>query len=142
MAADIDAITAFSEDFVNAQQLRVPLMHPDSGPRATMALSEQLASYMLLSAWYAGALHEERLGHYVSLRDAQNRWDHLEGWEMYRQGKTDASREEAKKLMDPELYDEIQARKWMISRLSEEIERLNRDGEKAVSRTYTILTGT
>lgn len=139
MAADVDAITAFSQDFINAQQLRVPLMHPDKN---AMALSEELASYMLLSAWYAGALHEERLGHYVGLREAQNRWDHLEGWEMYRTGKTDSSREEAKKVMDPELYDEIQARKWMISRLSEEIERLNRDGEKAVSRTYTILTGT
>lgn len=136
---DADAIVEFTEDFVNAQQLRVPLMHPD---KSAMMLSEELASYMLLSAWYAGALHEERLGHYAALRRDQGAWDHLEGWEMYRTGKTDSSRDEAKRMCDPDLWDRIQARKWIIARLSEEIDRLNRDGEKAVSRTYTILTGT
>lgn len=139
--ADADTVVEFSEDFVKAQRLRVPLWDRQ-GEKSTIALSEELAEYMLLSAWYAGALHEERLGHYAELRRLQGQWDHLEGWEMYRTGKTDSSRDEAKKLCDPDLWDELQARKWIIARLTEEIDRLNRDGEKAVSRTYTILTGT
>lgn len=139
--ADVAAIVALSDDFKLAQQFRVPLWDR-KGVKTTGQLAEELAEYMLLSAFYAGALHEERLGHYEELRGLQVRWEDLEGWEMFRTGKTDSSREEAKKICDPELYAEIAARKWIIARLSEEIERLNRDGEKTVSRTYTILTGT
>lgn len=138
---DADTIVEFSKDFVRAQALRVPLWDR-KGEKSTMELSEELAEYMLLSAWYAGALHEERLTHYAELRRIEGRWDHLEGWEMYRTGKTDSSRDEAKRIADPELWDELQARRWIIARLSEEIDRLNRDAEKAVSRTFTILTGT
>lgn len=130
-----------SENFTRASQLRVPLWDR-AGEKSTMVLSEELAEYMLLSAWYAGALHEERLTLYQAHRKMQSEWDHLEGWETFQRGKTDSSREDAKRIIRPDLYDEIQQSKWMIARLSEEIDRLNRDAEKAVSRTYTILTGT
>lgn len=126
-----------------ASQLRVPVFDRLKAPRYSMRdLSEEMAEYMLLSAHVAGDLHEERLGLRADLEDQLREWEQLGGWEIYRQGKTDSSREEAKKQHSPELWDAISRLKWVIQQLTDEIERLNRDAEKCVSRAYTILTGT
>lgn len=106
------------------------------------ALAEELAEYMLLSAFQAGELHEARLDLRADLEEDLRAWEQLEGWEAYRQGKTDSSREEAKKVMEPELWARIARLKWLINQLTDGMERLNRDAEKTVSRAYTILTGT
>lgn len=139
--SDQEAGIELSEAFKTARALRVPLWSR-AGDVSTADLAEELAEFMLLSAYYAGELADERLDHYITLRRLQGEWDHLEGWEMFRTGKTDSSRDEAKRVMRPELWDELATTKWIIARLSEEIDRLNRDAEKAVSRTYTMLTGT
>lgn len=126
-----------------ASQLRVPVFDRNATPRYSLrSLSEELAEYMLLSAFQAGELHEARLGLRADLENDLREWEQLEGWEMYRQGKTDSSREEAKKQMEPELWARIAKLKWLIQQLTDEMERLNRDAEKTVSRAYTILTGT
>lgn len=124
-----------------AKDLRVPVWDRN-GTEPIKVLVDQLAEFMLLSAYVAADLHSERLDDYLELRPKQLEWDHLEGWEMLRQGKTDSSREEAKRGLRPELHEEIDELKFRIARLTDEIERLNRDAEKAVSRAYTILTGT
>lgn len=89
-----------------ASRLRVPIF--DRSQRYSMsALAEELAEYMLLSAFQAGELHESRLDLRADLEDDLRAWEQLEGWEAYRQGKTDSSREEAKKVMEPELWARI-----------------------------------
>lgn len=126
-----------------ASQLRVPVFNRLKQPRYSLrALSEELAEYMLLSSFQAGELHEARLGLRADLEELLRQWEQMEGWEMYRQGKTDSSREEAKKLAEPELWANISAVKWLINQLTDEMGRLNHDAEKVVSRAYTILTGT
>lgn len=136
------SVLELSKAFNLAKALRVPLWSDEDGPKPPLRLSGELGEYMLLSAFYAGELHEERLEIYAEQRAKQEEWDHLEGWEPFRNGKTDSSREEAKRLLRPELWDELQAAKWVVARLTDEIDRLNRDAEKAVSRAYTMLTGT
>lgn len=126
-----------------ASQLRVPVFDRKAQPRYSLrALSEELAEYMLLSSFQAGELHEARLGLRADLEELLREWEQLEGWEMYRQGRTDSSREEAKKQAEPELWANISAVKWLVNQLTDEMDRLNHDAEKVVSRAYTILTGT
>ena len=138
-----DELAAIEGKLRSASRLRVPVFDRLATPRYSLsALAEELAEYMLLSAFAAGELHESRLDLRADLEEDLRRWEQLEGWEMYRQGKTDSSREEAKKQMEPELWARIASLKWLIAQLTDEMERLNRDGEKTVSRAYTILTGT
>lgn len=136
-------LEAVEEKLRLASRLRVPVFDRLAEPRYSLrSLTEEMAEFMLLSAFQAGGLHELRIDVRCALEDAMREWEQLAGWEMMRQGKTDSSREEAKKQHSPELWDSIAALKRLVRALSEEIERLNRDAEKAVSRAYTILTGT
>jgi hypothetical protein len=126
-----------------ASQLRVPVFDRKREPRYSLrSLAEEMAEYMLLSAFQAGELHEARLGLRADLEELLREWEQLAGWEMYRSGKTDSSREEAKKQAEPELWANIAAVKWLINQRTDEMDRLNRDAETVVSRAYTILTGT
>lgn len=124
-----------------AKAMRVPVWNRAAG-ESTRLLIDELAEFMLLSAQVAGELHEERLALKLELHPKDYEWDTLEGWEMMRQGKTDSSREQAKRDSRPDLYEEINNLRFHIGLLTDEIDRLNRDAEKAVSRAYTILTGT
>lgn len=130
-----------SQTHLVAKALRVPVWD-SKGEEPVRILIDALAEFMLLSAQVAGELHEERLDLKLKLHPKEFEWDTLEGWEMYRSGKTDSSREQAKRDANPDLYEEIRDLKFHIVLLTEEIDRLNRDAEKAVSRAYTILTGT
>lgn len=138
-----DELAAVEQKLRVASQLRVPVFDRQARPRYSMsALAEELAEYMLLSAFQAGELHEARLDLRADLESDLRTWEQLEGWESYRQGRTDSSREEAKKVMEPELWARIARLKWLINQLTDGMDRLNRDAEKVVSRAYTILTGT
>lgn len=138
-----EELEAIREKLRVASQLRVPVFDRRAEPRYSLrSLSEELAEYMLLSAFQAGELHEARLGLRADLEELLREWEQLEGWEWLRQGKTDSSREEAKKQHDPELWAKISAVRWLVNQLTDEMDRLNRDAEKVVSRAYTLLTGT
>lgn len=118
--------------------LRVPVFERGTAPRTRI---EALEEYLLLSANVQGDLTEERLDWLSRLVPLQDRWDHLEGWEELKQTRTEGGVRDAKRRVDPDLYDEIQDHQWMVKRLTEEIDRMERDATK-VSRAYTMLTGT
>jgi uncharacterized protein YPO0396 len=71
---------------------------------------------------------------------AQDEWDTLQGWEVHRRGKTDASVDRAKADMRPDLWRKLQNTRRRVRALTDEIARLDRDFEKA-SRAYTIISG-
>lgn len=127
-----------SESFRKAQALRFPVWS-DPQPGAGQKIQE-LEDHLMLGAYYDGELCTERHECYVALAVAQHGWHHLEGWEPLRQGKTDASIALAKRTLRPDLFDAMEQEKWWIRRLSEEIDRIERDYSKA-SRLYTMLTG-
>lgn len=127
-----------SHALITAAALRVPIFRPGTHRQAKL---DSLEEYMLVSAYWLGECHEERLSDYEALRGKESEWDQLQGWEAFRRGKTDSSIDEAKKVVRPDLWAEITDGRWHVARLTDEIERLDRDATK-VSRVYSIITGT
>lgn len=120
-----------------AAEQRIPRRHPDESLAAHV---EALESYMLESAWHQGELADERLRTHEALRELQEEWDHLTGWEPFKRTKTETAVEDAKRQLRPELYDGIQKARWLIARLNEQIARLDKDAERC-SRAYTLVSG-
>lgn len=127
----------YSGRLTTASELRAPRRDPDESPKAFV---ERLLDYNLDTAFHQGELEEERLLTYEALGPLIDRWDGLEGWEPFRKGKTDSSREEAKATLDPELAHAIKVLGERVKRLTEQIERLERDAQK-ISRAYTMYGG-
>lgn len=119
-----------------ASDLRVPLFKADTGRQEKIG---QLEDYMLLSAYYLGEVQAERLAAHQALAVALEEWAEVTTWETGGR-KTDKGVEDAKRQMAPETWTTITRTRWRVERLSEEIERLDRDATK-VSRAYTLITG-
>lgn len=117
--------------------LRVPVFEKGKSPREKI---DELESYLLLSAYTQGELTEERMGWLVGRVVLQTEWDHLDGWQQYKRTRTELAVRDAKRHIRPDLYDRLQANEWMVKRLGEEIDRMERDATK-VSRAYTMITG-
>lgn len=117
--------------------LRMPVFENGAMPRVKI---DELESYLLLTAFQQGELAAERLEALVTLRELERQWDHLTGWEGLKRTRTEAAVDDAKRQMSPLLYDQKRDLEWTIKRLSEEIDRLERDATK-VSRAYTFITG-
>lgn len=126
-----------SPALTTAKQLRIPTFEKGTSPRMKI---DELETYLLLGAHTQGDLSEERLDLLVKLKPLQNQWEHLDGWESLKQTRTEAGVKDAKRRINPDLYDQIQDLEWMVKRLTEEIDRLERDATK-VSRVYTMITG-
>ena len=128
------AVAPVGDQLAKAKALRVPVFERDAPIESKVP---QLEEVMLLSAWYAGELHEERLQLRVDLKPLREEWRDLQGWESARRGRTNASIDEAKALFRPELWARIQDLEWQIDQLTCEIDRLERDATKC-SRAYTF----
>lgn len=122
---------------VVAKGMRVPTFEKGVGSRARV---EALESYLLQSAFAQGELSEERLDRLVMLKGHQQEWDHLDGWQALLRTRTEAAVKDAKRQVNPGLYDRLTELEWIIKRLVEEIDRLERDATK-VSRAYSMMTG-
>lgn len=122
---------------LTASRLRVPVFQPATTPRERM---DALEEFMLLSAYWSGECHGARLELLGELHRLEREWAAITGWEPFRQGKTDASVDQAKATLRPDLWNELVDKRWLVKRLSDEIDRLDRDATK-VSRAYTMLQG-
>lgn len=120
-----------------AADLRIPEVPRALGPRARI---EALEDHLLLTAFHQGELEQARLEAHDALRIVEDAWDHLEGWEMARRTRTNAGVDDAKRQFRPDLYDARRNAQWLVKRLGEQIERLERDAFKC-SRAYTMATG-
>lgn len=96
--------------------------------------------FLLTSAWWAAELCEERLLAQESKWDLDEKWENTDGWQQFRQGKTDTSVDRAKAMFMPELAEGRRKAEWLIARLGEQIDRLERDAAK-VSRAFKISSG-
>lgn len=121
-----------------SKQLRMPVFRP--GEKSAAEKIADLEDYMLLIAFVAGKLAEERIDAYARLEHAQKRWRELRGWEGNMRGKTNEARDDAKRRFDPDLADARDRELFIIARLSEEIERFHRE-DATVSRAYTFIMG-
>lgn len=135
-----------SDSFQRARALRFPVWRRNRGPDdletvpGTRKRIEDLEDHISLTAYYQGDLEDERVDAYDALHEKLREWDGIEGWQTFRQGRTDASIDHAKAQLKPALAREIKELRYTIDRLSEQIDRMERDASKA-SRVYTLLTG-
>lgn len=122
-----------------ARKLRVPVFERGVAARTRV---DALESFMLLSAFQQGEMSEERLDLLDELRDLELEWRKVpaEEWAQHRVGTTLGSIEEAKAVVRPALHETLVDKRWQIKRLTEEIDRLERDATK-VSRAYTMIQG-
>lgn len=127
------------EVLYGSAQLRMPKFNGDTMPRSKI---ERLEEYLLATARWRSYLEEGRLYMQDALRQLRSDWDHLDGWETFRRKgeKTQASVDDAKRQINPDLYDSIQEAEFLVKRCSEAIRRLEHDDEVA-SRAYTFITG-
>lgn len=125
---------------VTSLGLRVPVFERTAPPRQKI---DALEEYLLLSANVQGDLTEERLDWMSRLVPLSSEWEHIpqEEWGHLRRTRTETAVTHAKREARPDLYDEMMDIEWMIKRLTEEIDRMERDATK-VSRAYTMITGT
>lgn len=119
--------------------MRIPVFREDVAPSAKI---DQLESYLLLTAVIQGNLTEERVEWLSAMVPLKDRWDHMpeEQWGHLRRTRTETAVNHAKRMVDGSLYDELQDHEWMIKRLAEEIDRMERESVK-VSRVYTMIAG-
>jgi hypothetical protein len=109
---------------------------------------EKLETYLLSSAHVRGDLEEARLWMQQTLRDLDLQWRAIEGWELHLDRKRAATKEQlrqAKRMVGPSeaaIDDAMEEAKWLIARLTEQINRLSHMGDDQVaSRIYTLLAG-
>lgn len=114
-------------------EIRVPTFTPEDSPAVKI---ERLEEWVLGTAAVAGALASERLEAHEHLAAAAHAWDELEAGF----GKSQAEQRKAKAMLRPDLDFTIRHRRWLIERLGEEIDRLEREYAK-VSRAYTMIAG-
>jgi len=119
-----------------AGALRVPVFERGTAVRTK---ADALEEFILVSAHWCGEMHAERRQLMAEGAAAQDEWDTLQGWEVHRRGKTEASVERAKADTRPDLWQKLQSTRRRVRSLTEEIARLDRDYEKA-SRAYTIIS--
>lgn len=125
-----------------AMAYRVPVFRRRDDPQAisNAAKIDMLEEWTLVSANLGGDLAQERLEAHVELARVSLEWEKLEGWEPFRQGKTDASVDRAKASLRPDLSEKMRELRWRVDRLTEEIDRFDSEYAK-VSRAYTMISG-
>lgn len=138
------------EILFEASRLRVPKLRQkaegDLPPHTQHEKVHLLECFCVDAARWRSYLEEARLwmdeaAHRVSLD-----WQALEGWEEHlAEGKKpkEATKEvisEAKRKKDPDLWRSVHNSKKLVSQLSDQIRRIEKDEER-VSRLYTFITG-
>lgn len=124
--------------------LRMPVFrrepHADAASPAERV--RQMEEYIQVTGYWEGELNEERVRWLVNKVEIQDEWDRIprEEWEQHRRTKTETAVAQAKRMVRPDLYDQMQDNEWMVRRLTDEIARMGREYDRA-SRVYTLVTG-
>lgn len=124
----------------DALPIRVPQFDPNESPRVKV---EALENHLLRCAWHRAELEEALHWAIEAGKLLRRRWDGLQGWEaQLRAGRsTNEQVEAAKRTIDPELWDGMQEVRTLIESLRRQIVRLGGTDYDAVSRAYTLISG-
>lgn len=116
--------------------MRAPRYDKDKGRRERI---DELEAYLLESAFMQGELTETRVDFEQTLWPLEEVWANLTGWEHLRRTRTETAVTAAKRMVDPETYNAMEDIKWIITKLTQEIDRMERDSSK-VSRAFSMET--
>jgi hypothetical protein len=123
--------------------IKMPRFTEEMGPRARV---EILEDYLNLTAVTRAELDHARLHAYGALKDLGDQWDQIQGWGMHLSGNgrhTQADVTAAKAEIRPDLHAAMKESRWLVDRLTEQIDRLSRMGDDQVaSRIYSLISGT
>jgi hypothetical protein len=137
-----------------AARLRIPPLYDDLVPPderfdparpvrlSPQARIESYEDFIVKAATYRGELEEDLLTIQSSIKDLEDEWEAIEGWETLVDpgDKTQRASVDAKRKLRPDLYSGIREGKWLADKLRVQVKRLEQD-EGAASRLYTMLTG-
>jgi hypothetical protein len=103
---------------------------------------EGLEDHLLYTARGRGILEEARLALEDQYELIDDKWKKLTGWEMYLNGKPKSNTDidEAKRQLDPSLFEERRLCIKCLRQVGNQIRRLEKD-DAVASRSYTMLTG-
>jgi hypothetical protein len=120
--------------------LRMPRFGKDD---STTTKVGALEDYLGEVAAARGDLEEARLWTDHVRHTIEDEWGRVEGWQQHVAQPNKATGPqiaEAKRKIKPDLYDAIRESKWVASKLSDQIRRLEKD-EEVASRRYTLIVG-
>lgn len=139
---DVDAIRA---TIFKAARMRIPRF--DERDTVGMRI-DRLESYLLAAAEMRGELDEARLYAHQALFDLDKQWDAIPqvAWEVHaptaQRARTQAAIQQAKRMVEPDLHEAIEEAKWLVARLTEQINRISHMGDDQIaSRVYTLMAG-
>lgn len=123
----------------DAAGLRMPGRDPGQGRGEWI---EALQDYLLETAQHRAELEEARLLMQETLRTLEHKWATMRGYEVGagRNLKTQADHDRAKEFADPGTAGARREAKFLVDRLSEQIERLGgMSDDQVVSRIYSMF---
>lgn len=103
---------------------------------------EALQDYLLDTATARAELEEARLLMHETLRTLDNQWAEMRGYQVGagRNLKTQADHDRAKEFANPGLAGARREAKFLVARLSEQVERLGgMSDDQVVSRIYSMF---
>lgn len=119
-------------------ELRMPVFDAEDSAGFKV---EKIENYMGDLAVARGDLEEARLWADHSRHTLEETWEAVEGWQQQVPAKaTGPQIVAAKRKIDPVTYAALRECKFVISKLGDQIKRLEKDEENA-SRRYTLIVG-
>lgn len=127
----------------SAAKVAMPRFTEDMSGRERV---EALEDYLNLTAVTRAELDHARLYAHGALKDLGDEWDAIQGWGMHLSGNgrhTQADVTAAKAEIRPDLHSAMKEAKWLVDRITEQIDRLSHMGDDQVaSRIYSLISGT
>lgn len=118
-------------------KLRVPAIDPNAHPRQRIDAMENYANQV---AYQRAEVLEALYWLAEAKKPLQDQWDDITGWEATTRERTREAVAQAKRRIQPGLYDALQECARLQSHLHAQVDRFNRDADW-MSREYTFISG-
>ncbi len=123
-----------------ALPVRVPLYDPNAPPSQRV---RGLEEHLLLCAWHRAELEEALYWTVEAGKALRAEWDGIEGYEVQLSGSrpTKEQVDGAKRTLKPGLWSSLEDCRALVDSLRRQITRLGGTDYDAVSRAYTLISG-
>lgn len=122
-----------------AMEIRVPRFPPDTSPREKVSALED---HLLLCAYHRAELEEALHWCVEAGKTLRAQWDGVEGAEAMVGHKATKERlDGAKRTIAPGVWDSLEEARTLVESLRRQVSRLGGSDYDAVSRAYTLISG-
>jgi hypothetical protein len=132
-------ITEIRRRLEDALKVRVPRFDPNANPREKIAALED---HLLLCAWHKAELEEALHWCVEAGKLLRAQWDGVEGYQAIAGHKaTKEQVDTAKRTLAPNVWTSLEECRTLVESLRRQISRLGGTDYDAVSRAYTLISG-